>query len=176
MNSSQFFTNTTRSFMHSCARSTKPLPAMLFSPRTAIAAAITGLLLLSGCAAPPNTAQRGQAPDHTPVAQTTRESATTQGGMMGYIDPETGQITDTPRTTKQAPIELSPELENAMSTSSEGLVEEKSPLPGGGDYIELKGRFQSPLIGTQDKDKKINFIHPIHGSTPSKPGIENEKQ
>jgi hypothetical protein len=149
---------------------------MLFSPCTAIAAAITGLLLLSGCAVPPNTAQRGQAPDHKPVAQTTRESATTQGGMMGYIDPETGEITDTPRTTKQAPIELSPELENAMSTSSEGLVEEKSPLPGGGDYIELKGRFQSPLIGTQDKDKKINFIHPIHESTSSKPGRENEKQ
>lgn len=94
---------------------------------------------------------------------------------MGYIDPETGQITDTPRTTKQAPIELSPEMENAMSTSSEGLVEEKSALPGGGDYIELKGRFQSPLIGIQKKDKKIDFIHPTHQKNTSKPERENEK-
>jgi hypothetical protein len=110
------------------------------------------------------------------VAQTTPGATATQGGMMGYIDPETGQITDTPRTTKQAPIELSPDLENAMSTSSEGLVEEKSPLPGGGYFIDLKGRFQSPLVGIQDKDGNINFIHPIHDSHYPKHGNKNEKQ
>ncbi|UJB65240.1 hypothetical protein YS110_11015 [Acidovorax sp. YS12] len=149
---------------------------MPLSPSTAIAAAITGLLL-SGCAAPPNTSERGQAPASKPVAQTTRGATTTpQGGMMGYIDPETGQITDTPPTTKQAPIELSPELQNAMSTSSEDLAEEKSPLPGGGHFIDLKGRFQSPLLGTQDKDGKINFIHPVHDSNHSKPGNNDEKK
>lgn len=139
---------------------------------------ITGLLLLCGCAASPDAPEKSPPTSSKPIAQAPQGTSTTpaRGGMMGYIDPETGQITDTPRTTKQAPIELSPEMENAMSTSSEGLVEEKSSLPGGGDYIELKGRFQSPLIGIQNKDKKIDFIHPTHQKNPSKPGRENEKQ
>lgn len=142
-----------------------------------IAIAITGLLL-SGCAAPLSAPEQPQAPaSGKPVAHTAPGAALpVQSGMMGYIDPETGQITSTPRTPKQAPIELSPEMENAISTSSEGLEEKKSPLPSGGYYIDLEGRFQSPLIGTHDKDGKINFVHPVREKGHSRLGSNDEKQ
>lgn len=146
-------------------------------PPLYITIAITGLLL-SGCAAPLSAPEQPQVPasgkpaDH--IAPST--GLPVQNGMMGYIDPETGQITDTPRTPKQAPIELSPELENAMSTSSEGLEEKKSLLPGGGYYIDLEGRFQSPLIGTHGKDGKINFVHPVRENSHSRLGSNDEKQ
>ena len=71
--------------------------------------------------------------------------------------------------------EITPEMQNATSTSSEGLVEEISPVPGGGVMIDLKGRFQSPLIITQDpagkqKNRHLNDL-PLY--TPQHPTNKN---
>jgi hypothetical protein len=49
--------------------------------------------------------------------------------------------------------------DDALSTSSEGLVETLSPVPGGGVKVDLQGRFRSPLIATQDAEGKITIQH-----------------
>ena len=46
-------------------------------------------------------------------------------------------------------------LGNAVSQSSEGLVEEKSPVKGGGIMVNLQGRFQNAM--TMSIDAKGNI-------------------
>lgn len=43
-------------------------------------------------------------------------------------------------------------LGGAVSTSSEGLVVEKSRVPGGGEMVNLQGRFQNAMTMTIDAD------------------------
>ena len=79
-------------------------------------------------------------------------------GMMIYIDPKTGTFLKEP-APGHVPLELSPQLQNALSTSHEGLVEVPSSVPGGGVKLDLQGRFQSPLFGTIDADGKLRMQH-----------------
>ena len=77
-------------------------------------------------------------------------------GMRIYRDPVTGEFGDPP---VEAPAQVSVPPDDALSTSSEGLVETPSPVPGGGVMIDLQGRFRSPLIATQDAEGKITIQH-----------------
>ena len=79
-------------------------------------------------------------------------------GLMIYVDPHTGAILKglAPGTV---PLQLSPELRNALSTSHDGLVEVPSPLPGGGVKLDLRGRFQSPLFVTIDATGNAKILH-----------------
>lgn len=43
-------------------------------------------------------------------------------------------------------------LDSPFSTSSKGLVEEDSPVPGGGRMVDLKGRFQHSMVATLAPD------------------------
>jgi hypothetical protein len=79
-------------------------------------------------------------------------------GVMIYVDPKTGQLLKEP-APGTAPLAVSPALDNARSTSHQGLVEVPSPVPGGGVEVDLQGRFQSPLIGTIDADGKLRMHH-----------------
>ena len=79
-------------------------------------------------------------------------------GMMIYVDPKTGKFLKEP-APGHVPLELSPQLQNALSTSHEGLVEVPSSVPGGGIKLDLQGRFQSPLFGTIDADGKLKMQH-----------------
>lgn len=79
-------------------------------------------------------------------------------GMTVYIDPQTGAFLKEP-APGHVPLQLSPQLQDAVSTSHEGLVETPSPVPGGGVKVDLKGRFQSPLFGTIDADGKVKLQH-----------------
>jgi hypothetical protein len=56
-------------------------------------------------------------------------------------------------------LQLSPQLQNALSTSHDGLVEVPSPLPGGGIRVDLQGRFQNPLFVTIDADGNAKILH-----------------
>lgn len=78
--------------------------------------------------------------------------------MMIYIDPQTGAFLKEP-APGHVPLELSPQLQNALSTSDEGLVEIPSSVPGGGVKLDLQGRFQSPLFGTIDANGKLKMQH-----------------
>lgn len=95
-----------------------------------------------------------------------------QGGYRAYIDPETGELTSPPeiQETTSERLHLSPEEMNAMSTSSDDLVEE--PLPGGGYMIDLQGRFQSSVFATVDKSGKTIISHtpPKEAAKEAPPG------
>jgi hypothetical protein len=80
-------------------------------------------------------------------------------GMKGFVDPQTGKVLTTPPANANGAA-LSAAERNAASTSSDGLVEVPSPGSAGGYKVDLKGRFQSPLIGKIDRDGKISMYHP----------------
>ena len=79
-------------------------------------------------------------------------------GMLIYIDPQTGQLLKGP-APGSIPLQLSPSLRNALSTSHQGLVAVPSSVPGGGVKVDLQGRFLSPLITTIDANGKVGFHH-----------------
>ena len=82
--------------------------------------------------------------------------APAQQGMTVHVDPQTGRVVSAPAPGTTT-LQLSPAEQNRMSTSSQGLVEE--PLPGGGYKLDLKGRFQSPLMATTGPDGKVRIQH-----------------
>ena len=78
--------------------------------------------------------------------------------MTIYIDPQTGAFLKEP-APGHVPFELSPQLQNALSTSHEGLVEVPNSVPGGGVKVDLQGRFQSPMLGTIEANGKVKMQH-----------------
>ena len=93
-----------------------------------------------------------------PRAETPAASPGGPPGMVIYIDPQTGAILKEP-APGTVPLQLSPQLFNALSTSHQGLVETPSSVPDGGVKVDLQGRFQNPLIGTIDADGKVRMQH-----------------
>jgi hypothetical protein len=98
-------------------------------------------------------ASAGQPPAKTPDAVPGRAP-----GMMIHIDPTTGAILKEP-APGTVPLQLTPQLQNALSTSHQGLVETPGTVPGGGVKVDLQGRFQSPLVVTIDADGKVKMQH-----------------
>jgi hypothetical protein len=85
--------------------------------------------------------------------------------LIIHVDPQTGAVIPAP-APGTAPLELSAQERNALSTSHEGLTEVQSSVPGGGYSIDLQGRFQSPLTATIGPDGKVRIGHEPLG-TPS---------
>jgi hypothetical protein len=79
-------------------------------------------------------------------------------GMTIHVDPQTGAILKEP-APGTVPLQLTPQLRNALSTSHQGLVERPSSVAGGGIKLDLQGRFQNPLIVTIDADGKLTMQH-----------------
>ncbi len=79
-------------------------------------------------------------------------------GMMIYIDPQTGTISTEP-APGTVPLQLTPKLLDALSTSDQGLVEVPSPALGGGVFIDLQGRFQTPLFAIIGPDGTVKIRH-----------------
>ena len=78
--------------------------------------------------------------------------------MVVHIDPKTGAILKEPAAGTVL-LRMTPQLQNAISTSHEGLVEVPSSVPGGGIKVDLQGRFQSALIGTIDANGQLKMQH-----------------
>lgn len=94
-----------------------------------------------------------QPPVETPTAVPSHAA-----GLRVYIDPQTGAFLPEP-APGTVPLRLTPELQNAFSTSHQGLVEVPSAVPGGGFKLDLRGRFQSPLLATIDANGKVKMQH-----------------
>ena len=135
---------------------------------------VTGLLGVATCFAaatrPALTEENPSAPSGPPASGTSvsqpaaqQPGAAPQGGMIIYIDPQTGAVRQDP-APGTVPLQLSPQERNAFGTSHEGLVQAPSAQPGGGVKLDLQGRFQSPLIGTIDGDGQLKTQH--LGDTP----------
>ena len=97
---------------------------------------------------------------YAPQPPANKPAAVPQGaaGLRVHIDPKTGAILReaAPGTV---PLQLTPQEQNALSRSQQGLVEVPSSLPGGGVKVDLQGRFQSPLIVTIDANGKAKIQH-----------------
>jgi hypothetical protein len=96
-------------------------------------------------------------------------------GMTIHIDPQTGAILEGP-APGSVPMQMSPDLMNALSTSHAGLLEVPSHVPGGGVIVDLQGRFQNPLIGTIDSSGKlkVQHLHRAPGSTDNEDRARQE--
>lgn len=135
--------------------------------------ALTGCSSMEKSVQPPNLQQGYSKPSGLQTTEKKINHAM-EKGINVYIDPQTGEFIQEPRQGQEA-LKITPEMQNATSTSSEGLVEEISPVPGGGVMIDLKGRFQSPLIITQDPagKQKTRHLNDLPLYTPQHPTNKN---
>jgi hypothetical protein len=86
-------------------------------------------------------------------------------GIVIYLDPQTGQLLKEP-TPGSVPLQLSPSVQRALSTSHQGLVAVPGSVPGGGVKVDLQGRFRSPLIGATGADGTVG-IHYLREAAES---------
>lgn len=93
-------------------------------------------------------------PDQTGVG----EFAAGASGMLIHVDPKTGSLLKQP-APGTVPLQITPQMLNALSTSGKGLVELPSTVPGGGVRIDLQGRFMSPLFATIGSDGELRLHH-----------------
>lgn len=151
-----------------------------FNQKTLISCLMITVFLIGCSSSAPQILSMEAAKINTKPATKQTDNNNTQGleqkGMNVYIDPQTGEFISEPKQGQNA-LKITPEMQNATSTSSEGLVEEKSAVPGGGVMIDLKGRFQSPLIITQNPagKKEIQHLNDFSTRPPQQPA-NTEKQ
>ncbi len=119
------------------------------------------------CPAERTEAASSTAAAQPPAQQSSPEIAAGGSGLTIYVDPRTGRILKQP-APGTVPFQLTPELQNALSTSHQGLVEVPSSVPGGGVRIDLQGRFQNPLFATIDADGNLK-LHHLQEKSPSPP-------
>ena len=86
----------------------------------------------------------------SPVEHT---SAARSAGFVVHIDPATGRVAEPSPNT--IPIVIDEQWANRLSTSSEGLVEKPSPVPGGGTMVDLQGRFQNTFVAAVDGTGRV---------------------
>ena len=79
-------------------------------------------------------------------------------GMLIHIDPQTGTILKE-AAPGSVPLQLTPDLRNALDTSHQGLVEEQGSVPGSGVKVHLQGRFRNPHVATTDASGKVTIQH-----------------
>jgi hypothetical protein len=109
---------------------------------------------------PPAVSAQAQSGSSVSPPPAEKPAAVPEGasGMKGFIDPQTGAIRPDP-APGTTPLELTPQERNAASTSHQDLVQVPSSEPGGGVKLDLRGRFQSPLMGTIDANGKLKMQH-----------------
>jgi len=88
-----------------------------------------------------------------------------------------GQILNLDPTGKFSPAQHASDVQlllgDAASTSSDGLVVEKSTVPGGGIMVNLQGRFQNAMVMTVDA--KGNTVTSICEPAMEKPSTTTGK-
>lgn len=97
------------------------------------------------------------------VADATASNPYASAGMILSIDPATGKSRT--NSSAQTAADLEAILGDAISTSAEGLVEEKSRVAGGGTMVNLEGRYQSAMTYTVNADGSVSA--PCISGSPS---------
>jgi hypothetical protein len=80
--------------------------------------------------------------------------------QVAFVDPSTGELVSGPEAEARGLV-LGPELSEAVRDSSEGLVQERSPVEGGGWSVDLKGRFRHVMVATVAADGSITYSHEV---------------
>jgi len=91
----------------------------------------------------------GDKPQSAPVAPSTALPALAAGQILN-LDPS-GKI-----NYAQQASDIQTVLGDAVSTSSEGLVQEKTRVAGGGTMVNLQGRFQSAMTMNVDANGTVS--------------------
>jgi hypothetical protein len=96
----------------------------------------------------------GDRPQNAPVASSTAGDPVSTpafaAGQILNLDPS-GKI-----NYAQQASDIQTVLGDAASTSSEGLVMEKSKVPGGGVMVNLQGRFQNAMTMSIDANGTVS--------------------
>jgi hypothetical protein len=112
---------------------------------------IGGVCVLGG--PPPSVAEPNQDTASGVTAASAPDSGAIKAATAGqwvHVDPETGQVgAPPPASALGAAIAADP----AFSTSHEGLVVE--PAPGGGEMVDLQGRFNSAVWARVKPDGSV---------------------
>lgn len=107
-------------------------------------AGVAGLYLARTAGDPAGTAA---------VAAGARSAAAPSAAFVVHFDPATGKVVEP--SPSAAPVTFGPEWRNSLSTSADGLVEERSPIPGGGVMVDLRGRFRSAMVAVTDGEGHV---------------------
>lgn len=78
-------------------------------------------------------------------------------GVRIHIDPVTGRIVPPPPPALAPRQPVPPGDANALSTSGDGLVEERGTTPAGGIKIDVRGRFRSAAAVRVGPDGKLTI-------------------
>jgi len=104
------------------------------------------------------------------ATQTTSEFSMPAGsaGQVLSLDSVTGK----PRAAQATSGNLAGMLGDAVSTSSEGLVEAKNPVAAGGYKMDLQGRFQNAVTATVDANGNLTApcVSGPRNDAPAGPG------
>ena len=108
----------------------------------------------------------GGAPDEDArtVSPMDRESDAQSAGFVVHIDPATGRVVEPSQHT--VAVTIDEQRSDRLSTSSEGLVEQPSPVPGGGTMVDLQGRFRNTFVAAVDDSGRVSATC-ISGSAKS---------
>jgi hypothetical protein len=137
----------------------------------ALAAALTAGLAAAGEVPEADTPDRGAPGTGTPAAETPsagtparetpnaestlpRTAVSTGPGLMAFVDPRTGELTDQP--TREQIEALSESLKSALSRSTDGL--EAFDLAGGGRGVHLAGRFRAATVARRQADGSWGLV------------------
>lgn len=87
--------------------------------------------------------------DSLPAERTASESA----AYRVYIDPQTREFVAPPVFVE--PDHVTYNAQDPLNYSSEGLVEQPSPIEGGGIMVDLQGRFRNTSVATINADGTV---------------------
>ena len=73
-----------------------------------------------------------------------------------HINPQTGEFVTPP---KGPSVKAPSARANMFNASSQGLTKRASKVPGGGEWVDLEGRFRSPLTLTIKPDGNKTIHH-----------------
>ncbi len=76
-------------------------------------------------------------------------------GHIAYIDPTTGKLAAPPPDFRLRPDLMTPQMQNSLSTSTQGLIEEPVTVPAGGFKVNLRGRFNSASFARVRADGQV---------------------
>lgn len=110
--------------------------------RFIVASALAGVVILA-CQVEP-TAQAAPASDPSVGA----------AHQIVVVDPATGRLVSTPPNREHP--EVGDIAISQSSTSHDGLVLQKSPVAGGGEMVDIRGRFRSLATVTVGADGRLH--------------------
>lgn len=104
---------------------------------------------------------RGEHKDRADPANAVSKNKTVATKL--HINSQTGEFV-TP--SKGPPTKAPSARANMFNTSSQGLTKRSSKVPGGGEWVDLEGRFRSPLTLTISPDGEKTIHHQSQNTNP----------